>query len=285
MVCITHVVINVSGKDGDILLKETHAVSFGPAGLLRVPGRLGLAVHDLTCFSSQEEAVDSSNKGAPFDGMCDLFKQGCGEPVTTTLVTGGFARPESTFAEVWIRAESAQETLFTAQTCVSSPRSGSKGRRHHLSSAVRSRMKDLCNLVCPRNDDGVWLPDKGSMSSSKRPAWCIDHIVHLLREEFDEEELEGVAQKANKYLSRSALSFKRLQILSADDWINVGDEEREKYREALHDFQKGAEAWKSGPYGHYRLNMKMLRQPTDKELANFGLRASHTSSETEPLLR
>ena len=290
MICITNVVINISGGNGVLLLKETHALYLGPAGLLRVPGRLGLDVQDLACFPSQEEVADASNKGAPFDGLCDIFKQGCGPIVTTTLVTGGFARLESTLAEVWVRVESAQpfasenQSLSTGQTCVNSRGDMSTGPRQHLCSDVRSRIKILCNLVCPRSADGLWLPEKAS-NMNKRPAWCFDKIMDSLRDEFDEEKLQGVHLKTRKYLSRTALSYKRLQSLTKDDWLAMGDDEREANRDFIKAFEQGVEAWERGPYGHYWLDLKMTRQPTAKELQDYARRDSRTSTVTLPISR
>ncbi len=60
---VTHVRIEVVASEGKPLLSESHTVVYGPVGLLRVPGRLGLVVEDMLCFPSKDEAADISNKG------------------------------------------------------------------------------------------------------------------------------------------------------------------------------------------------------------------------------
>ena len=64
---VTHVRIEIFASNGKPLLSESHTVVYGPVGLLRVPGRLGLVVEDMLCFPSKNEAANISNMGIPFD--------------------------------------------------------------------------------------------------------------------------------------------------------------------------------------------------------------------------
>jgi hypothetical protein len=82
---VTHIRIEVFSSDGKPLLSEIHAVVYGPAGLLRVPGRIGLVGEDLLCFPSKDEAADINNKGTPFDVLCASFQAGCGPTVATHM--------------------------------------------------------------------------------------------------------------------------------------------------------------------------------------------------------
>jgi hypothetical protein len=54
--------IILSESNGETLLCESHIVSFGPGGLLRVPEPLGYVADDLLCFPTEEEANDIANQ-------------------------------------------------------------------------------------------------------------------------------------------------------------------------------------------------------------------------------
>ena len=97
---VTHVRIEVFASDGKPLLSEPHTVVYGPVGLLRVPGRLGLVVEDMLCFPSKDEAADISNKGTPFDVICASFKPESGPTIATKLKTAGFSVSASSVAVI-----------------------------------------------------------------------------------------------------------------------------------------------------------------------------------------
>jgi hypothetical protein len=65
---VTHIRLEATTIDGKPFLSETHNIVHGPVGLLRVPGRLGIAGEHLVCVPSKEEADDISNKRTPYDG-------------------------------------------------------------------------------------------------------------------------------------------------------------------------------------------------------------------------
>ncbi len=82
--------VNVSTIDGDTLLCESHIVSFGPGGLLRVPERLGFASDHLLCFPTEEEREDIANQGAPFNSVCDTLVIGRVPSIRGMLLSAGF---------------------------------------------------------------------------------------------------------------------------------------------------------------------------------------------------
>ncbi len=71
-------------------------------------------------------------------------------------------------------------------------------------------MKELCNEVCSRDDNGAMLGDK-SVCSEKRPARCIAKIMHELEAEFDESNLKGVQEKNDQLHSQECASQQALE--------------------------------------------------------------------------
>lgn len=169
---ITHIRINVSGVDGTHLFSETHTIVYGPAGLLRVPKRFGFEGEDMLCFPSKEEAGDICNKGTPYDVLCASFQAGSGSSIATLLKTAGFSVAEDSTALIWVRADkptiSDMHSMENGKMSVTETQSPTTTGRKHLTKHVRSRMKDLCNRICPRGEDGVMLLDRGTRLS-KRP--------------------------------------------------------------------------------------------------------------------
>jgi hypothetical protein len=82
---VTYVRIDVFAPDGKPLLSESHTAVYGPVGLLRVPGRLGMVVEDMLCFPSKDEAAGISNKGTLFDVFCASFKPESGPTISLLL--------------------------------------------------------------------------------------------------------------------------------------------------------------------------------------------------------
>ncbi len=82
--------IHVSTIDGECLLQETHRIAFGPAGLLRVSGRLGFAAEDLLCFPTREEIPEIASKEAPLSLICDILKLGFVPSLSTLLLGEGY---------------------------------------------------------------------------------------------------------------------------------------------------------------------------------------------------
>ncbi len=122
--------IDVLTESGAPLLTETHNLSYGPLGLLRVPKRLELFIDDMVCFPSKEESMDSSNLGVLYDAVCNTFPPGCGPVYTKTLVSTGFSISDDFVCLLWIRAASTINT--TPVTCDTA----SKSRTRRLHSVV-----------------------------------------------------------------------------------------------------------------------------------------------------
>jgi hypothetical protein len=72
---VKHVRIDVSNRDGDVILGETHSVKLGAEGLMGVSARLGYTPSSLLCFPSEDEMGDLTNRGDPFTPICNLFLQ------------------------------------------------------------------------------------------------------------------------------------------------------------------------------------------------------------------
>ena len=81
----------------------------------------------------------------------------------------------------------------------------------HLPPEVKACMKSLCNDICPSSGDGVMLPERRHLSL-KRLAWCLDEIINILGEEFDEIQLKSARNKALKYMSHCIRMFKSLKM-------------------------------------------------------------------------
>jgi hypothetical protein len=71
----------------------------------------------------------------------------------------------------------------------------------------------MCNKFCPRDEQGMMLSERGR-GCITRPAWVIDKVMSELRAESDSEELEIAKAKVVRYMTRSALNFKRLLTIS-----------------------------------------------------------------------
>ena len=112
--------ITVSEIKGVTLLCESHIVSFGPGGLLKVPERLGYAGDDLLCFPTEEEANDIGNLGAPFSSVCDIFKLGLVPSVSRILLSAGFVITEQMTGVVWIRCDPCKKIGIKNSIVVSS---------------------------------------------------------------------------------------------------------------------------------------------------------------------
>ena len=108
-----------------------------------------------------------------------------------------------------------------------------------------------------------------AQSSLKRPAWCIAHIMKILEREFDAKKLKGAREKAQKYMAKSALTFKRLRNISVDAWEAMGEAERLKKSDLVKEFELSAEQWRIGPYGSIWEGGKIKRMPTATELTDF----------------
>ncbi len=118
-------------------------------------------------------------------------------------------------AQIWIRApnfaDSTSNILSNSVGVTSLPMdtmSSQASRRSHLPADVKFRMKSLCNEICPRDEDGIMLLHKAH-PCFKRPAWCIEHIMNALHNEFDSSQLADARDKALSYMARASCTFKR----------------------------------------------------------------------------
>ena len=88
---------------------------------------------------------------------------------------------EGSIAHIWVRADGAKNKVATdsENSCIPSGLStdapSSQASRQHMPADVKTRMKSLCNLICPRSEDGVML------ICPRRPAWCIAEVMKILR--------------------------------------------------------------------------------------------------------
>ena len=264
--------ITVSEIKGVTLLCESHIVSFGPGGLLKVPERLGYAGDDLLCFPTEEEANDIGNLGAPFSSVCDIFKLGLVPSVSRILLSAGFVITEQMTGVVWIRCDPSKKIGTKNSIVVSSSlpdppneECSSEGARHHLNPMVRHRMKALCEEVCPRDLDGHMLGDR-TVCGESRPPWCLAKIMHDLRQEFDEKDLMSVETKAIRFMSTNARVYKRLKNLTEQDWANMRLADRKRQEALKTEMERSSESWKNSPYGLCWQTQGMRRQPTNEEL-------------------
>ncbi len=70
-------------------------------------------------------------------------------------------------------------------------------------------MKELCNSICPRYENGVMFSDM-SKGLQKRRNWCIHAIIALLRSECDTSKLEDAHETTMRYMARSSLMSTRM---------------------------------------------------------------------------
>jgi len=82
---------------------------------------------------------------------------------------------------------------------------------------VRTRMKQMCNQVCPRDADGVFLAERSLGGGEKRPAWCITKIMQDLKQEFHQYNLKDVEEKVMRFISMTSHVGKRLTTLTEQD--------------------------------------------------------------------
>ena len=135
------------------------------------------------------------------------------------MLCNGYSISEDGKAQLWIRAERNTDqrisTIDIGQTDFPLEEEPStQTSREHLPPEVKDRMKSLSNDICPRSGDGVMLPERGHLSL-KRPACCLDEIINILGEEFDESQLKGARDKALKYMYQCIRMFKSLKNISA----------------------------------------------------------------------
>jgi hypothetical protein len=154
------------------------------------------------------------------------------------MLSNGYSVSKDGKAQLWDRAE--LNTDHRVSTCVigqtdfpTEEEPSAQTSREHLPPEAKARMKSLCNNICPMSGDGAMLPEMGHLSL-KRPAWCLDEIMNVLGEEFDESQLKGARDKALKYVSHCIRMFKSKKIDSAETWEAMGEVEREKKQAVLH---------------------------------------------------
>ena len=286
---VTHIRIDIFSVNNTPLLGELHSIKIGPEGLLGVPDRIGYAAGSLLCFPSKEEACNLTFRGDPFPSICSILVSGSGASISATLTNAGYYISEASVAQIWIRADGLPKSCSDsignsfAQTGSFTDDRSTKVSRQHLPADVKARMKSLCNDICPRNEDGIMLPEKGP-GNIKRPAWCIHAIMNILNAEFDELKLKGAYEKALAYMARSALQFKRLKNLTTEEWERMREQDKVKQRTLLSEYELAADEWKRGPYGAIWDGGKLRRQPTDKEIDDYKFRvhAAQCSLTTEP---
>jgi hypothetical protein len=128
-------------------------------------------------------------------------------------------------------------------------------------------MKELCDNICPRGEDGAMFSDK-CKGPKKRPLWCIHAIMDILQNEFNKSELDGAQDTATRNMARCALVFKRLKQKTENDWLAMESNERERQRALLDDFEMSKDAWRQSVYGFMWEIQKIKRQPSAHELTN-----------------
>ena len=216
--------------------------------------------------------------GTPYDVICSIFEAGRGPCIATVLKSADYTVCAKSCAYLWVRAPKPRECsetrklddgiLLTTTTSGSeTPKTNLSNNRKHLSPRVRWRMKELCNSICPRGEDGVMLSE--SSKGKKRPAWCIHAIMDILRSEFESSELDGVQEKAMVYMSRNALMFTRLKQLSEIQWLAMEEKARESKRALLDEHSIAADTWRKSAYGYMWEDRNIKRQPTVQELEAY----------------
>ena len=278
----SHIRIDGVSSEGVLLLGETHSIRFGTEGLLGVPERLEVNSSSMLCFPTKDEAGDITNRGDPFTTICGILSPWEGLQIKSAMLSNGYSVSEDGKAQLWIHAE--RNTNHRASTSAigqtdfpTEEEPSAQTSREHLPPEAKARMKSLCNDICPRSGDGVMLPERGHLSL-KCPAWCLDEIMNILGEEFDESQLKGARDKALKYMSHCIRMFKCLKNVSAEAWEAMGEVEREKKQAVLHEFESSANHWRVGAYGSIWEGGRLRRKPTGKELSDFKNRVSHVES-------
>jgi len=204
----------------------------------------------LRCFPTKEEARDTNNRGDPFSALCRHCSPGFVMQAKPILINTGYSVSAYGTAQLWVLGEGLTSTtisasgvghtvfLFeepTSQICPENP-----------CAEVKNRVKSLYNDICPRSIYGVMLPER-THAGLRRPAWCLDEILRIMGEEFYASKLIGAREKALKYTSKCALTFKRLRSISAEGWEQTGETEREKKEASLREFEMSAKEWRLGP--------------------------------------
>jgi hypothetical protein len=177
---VSHVRINVSSRDGNVLLEETHSMKFGARCLLGVPDKLGYTPSSMLCFPFEEETGDLTNRGDPFLSICNIFLPGNGSTIATTLEDAGYEISEGSVAQIWVRVGGFKRSSCdnnVGDTGFNTDSPSSQLSRMQFLANVKVRMKQLCNEMCPRNSDGVMLGERAQKGDIKRPAWCTAHII------------------------------------------------------------------------------------------------------------
>lgn len=160
---VTHVRIDVSSRDGNVLLGETHSIKFGAEGLLGVPDKVCYTPSSMLCFPSEEETGDLTNMGDPFLSICNICLPGNGSSIATTLEDVGYEISEGSVAQMWVRANGPKRSSCdnnVGDTGFNTAVPYSQLSRVHLPDDNKARMKQLCNEICPRNADGVMLGER-----------------------------------------------------------------------------------------------------------------------------
>jgi hypothetical protein len=264
---INFLLLVVVNKNGDIILSENHDVFLGPEGLERVPGKLGLRLEDLICFPTKEKAQDLCNMGAPFTAFCAAFNPDRGGCNASMFTGAGYVCSSEGVLEVFARSECLTQPPEPPTRISGSGQheSTSTMSRHHMSKEVKNSMKDLCSKLCPRDENGMMLSERGK-GCLKRPAWVLENVMSSLREEYDPSQLERVRVYASKFMSRTALSFTRLLNLSKQDPLfatSVGTDDK---RRLLSQYKEEAALWRQGPYGVLWTEEHLRRKPTCQEI-------------------
>jgi len=268
MAGINNLLLVVVNNNGETILSETHDLFLGPEGLLRVPVRLGLRVEDLLCFPTRNKAQDPSHMGAPFSALCAAICNDSGACTMSKFVGAGYLCSSEGVLEVFVRSESLKLPENTpTPVCGSGIQESTTSKsRHHISKEVKNSMRNLCNKLCPRDENGLMLSERGK-GCLKRPSWVIEEVLSSLKEEYDFLQPEIVRVKALTYMSRASLNFKRLLTLSEQDpsfsASSVGDE---NYTQ-LKTYQEDATTWRQGPYGVLWTEEHLKRKPTFQEIS------------------
>ncbi len=143
--------------------------------------------------------------------------------------------------------------------------STSNTSRNHLSGVVRRAMKALCNKLCPRDEQGMMMSERGR-GCMKRPAWVIDKVMSELRADFDSEELENAKAKAVRFMTRSALNFKRLLTIS-EKTQSLSISAASDNRSLISQYNKEGDIWRQGPYGVLWTEEYIKRESTSQEIS------------------
>jgi len=107
---ITHVRIDVSSRDGNVLLGETQSIQIGADGLVGVLDMLGYKSASLLCFPSEEQTGDETNGGDPFISICNLFLPSNVSSIKTKLHDASYEISEGSAAQIWVRGHGPPKT-------------------------------------------------------------------------------------------------------------------------------------------------------------------------------